>query len=313
MAPDAMRMVQTIGHHLSRDEYPRVYDGGVVRPCAPAIAKSDMGLDDFDEPTRPRRPSARPWERTAGWQRPTHRSWPPHEATPLVSAELRFQYENNLSRVRNAYPGTNAWLVHTGMWLHVPSTIVPGLSKAATFTIFVPFIVAFPVKAWAFWLTPIELIWIGPRHTNFPDGSICAFEPGDNTWRLGDDLVQLLDLFTLWAFRHLHLEAMGYWPGRQSVRHPYERLSELKDDEMCGCHNPAGTYAECCKQADCREHKSSIAGDFLVQFSWGIRRPPKDIINFQRDRSSLPCSVALYQSPGRAIPLNDFSKPLSRE
>jgi hypothetical protein len=163
------------------------------------------------------------------------------------------------------------------MWLRTDSLLLDGLTRKATFLTHIPFDRGGRASAWGYWTTAVSASWIGPRHTNFPDGSICAFEPRDGTWSVGDKIVKLLDLYTLWALRHLHLEVFGRWPGHQSVPIPYERLQELKDDELCGCDQADLLYSECCKPADLALDRQEAFADFL-RLTGGHREPPKLVV-----------------------------------
>jgi hypothetical protein len=143
------------------------------------------------------------------------------------------------------------------MWFLVPSRLLAGLSQPALFLVGVSY-VRTAVRSWSFWRDPVVgPVWIGPRHTNYPDGSICAYEPSDSTWIFGNPLVELIDLYSVWALRHLHLRTFGRWPGAQAVHRPYERPLELNPEEHCGCGSQARSYAECCPPED-------VAGDRIA-------------------------------------------------
>lgn len=289
----ALDVLREIGERLDRDEYPRILDGGVVRPFDIAFDPLLRGQEKIDEQSRQTRSSARPWEGASRWQRPP-RPRQAGAAAQVIDPVLRTTYCNAVIELEWAYPRSHTIQTPHGMWLRIPSAILDGLEKAATFILFLPYIADRPPKAWGFWTTAVGFDWIGPRHTNFPDGSICAYEPGDETWRAGDELVALVDLYTLWALRHEHLLRFGKWPGRQSVRHPHERLIELKDNESCGCGNPRGTYAKCCKAQDDLLDKGKEARDFLEKFSLGVRRPPNSVFQFMRDGVSCPSATDIY-------------------
>jgi hypothetical protein len=89
-----------------------------------------------------------------------------------------------------------------GFWMYTESALLPELGRTVSYLTGVSTDRHF-VKSWAFYSSAVGVFWIGPRHTNFPDGSICAFEPRDGTWCFGDSLVELLDLYTVWAIRHI--------------------------------------------------------------------------------------------------------------
>ena len=175
------------------------------------------------------------------------------------------------------------------MWLLVESTVIVGLDKKATFLIALPYSAAYIQQSWAFWTTPINWEWIGARHTNFPLGSICAFNPGDGTWTLGDSLIQLIDLYTLWALRHEHLKVFGRWPGRQHVIHPYERLTESSPNELCGCDKTGLRYGECCRPRDLSIPLLDRMRRYTVYAGGSIdRSPPPELTAFIKTRRNPP-------------------------
>ena len=278
---EIIKILQEIGTQLDQHQFPTVYNGGVVMPSETTVSPSTMGQEKSNDTSRQRRPAARPWQGAPGWQRQAYRPRPTRGATPVVCSGLQKKYEAELDAVRKAYPGTECWHQAEGMWLLTDSILLVGLGKKATFLTMIPYIKKFAAKGWGFWTTPIYNEWIGPRHTNFPDGSICAFEPRDETWTSGDSIVTLLDLYSLWALRHLHLEIFGRWPGHQSVPYPYERLTEFRDNEHCGCGNSDRLYVDCCKKHDLARDQKADALEFLLNFSnGGLRTPPKDILKF---------------------------------
>jgi hypothetical protein len=132
------------------------------------------------------------------------------------------------------------------------------------------------VRSWGFWAHEfLQPSWIGPRHTNFFDGSICAFEPTDKTWVYGDPLIQLLDLYSVWALRQLHLRIFDEWPGGHIAHYAIERVVEQRENEICGCGATAKRYAECCRPSDLA---NTTIGD-AVQFAWFPRTPPSIIMS----------------------------------
>lgn len=121
--------------------------------------------------------------------------------------------------------------------------------------------------------------WFGPRHTNYPDGSICAFEKDAETWAFGDSLVALLDLLSVWAIRQLYLESFGRWPGPQASSYPYERLIEFQDTEHCGCAKLKGRYSQCCKPRDLFYKPLAIACAHITLSGLRIRQAPPAIVD----------------------------------
>lgn len=160
------------------------------------------------------------------------------------------------------------------MWLVIESAVLQGIDRIAAFLILLPFAERQKVSAWAHWVSSESTKWIGPRHTNFPDGSICAFHPTEGAWKPGGDLVNLIDRYTIWAAKHLHLENFDYWPGFQHVPHPYERLAEFRDKEFCGCANYRRRYIDCCKNSDLKHDRVDLMLDFFANYAGGLRSPP---------------------------------------
>ena len=287
--------LKEIGLQLDRNQFPHVYNSGIVKPSDMAVVSSTLGEEKTHVAHRQRRPETRSWQRATGWQRPTSRPRSSSRATPHICSSLRNTYEAELVKVREAYPDTKIWQREEGLWLLTNSSVLTGLGKKATFLCAIPYSPLLSARSWGYWTTAISSTWIGPRHTNFPDGSICAFEPSDGTWKIGDSIVKLLDLYTLWALRHEHLEQFNRWPGYQAVPNPYERLSELRDDEFCGCDQSDRLYGKCCKKSDLSANQVALALDFWY-FTGGhqYRKPPPAITDFIRKQRYLPSIFGLF-------------------
>ena len=176
------------------------------------------------------------------------------------------------------------------MWLLARSAVVHGLDREAVFVVALPYDPLAGVRAWGFWDRHCLAFaqWIGPRHTNFPDGSICAFDMRDGTWRHGDSVVPLLDLYSVWAARQLHLDFFGRWPGSQVARWPYERLLETHADELCSCGSLDKTYAQCCRPKDQQRNFIADALRYIRDTAGGKRQPPDAVIKFLRTQVSPP-------------------------
>lgn len=105
---------------------------------------------------------------------------------------------------------------------------------------------------------------------------------------MGDPIVKLLDLHSVWAVRHLHLQVFGRWPGPQAVHHPYERILELREDEYCGCAVGDKLYGECCRNEDLATNPIANAVSFFF-FSGGcLREPPEAVARFVRQEKEEP-------------------------
>lgn len=283
-----------IGQQLDRSIFPRVKNGGFVLPSEPHVLSKPMGKEQQNATKRQRRSATEPWPWPTGGQGTPDRSGairgsrPAGDPAPFFSAVCGSPYQDELTSVCEAYPGTAIWNQGEDFWLLAESSLLPALPKKALFLVAVS-TVHQTIRAWAFWNScAIGNTWIGPRHTNFPDGSICSFEPRDGTWQYGDSLVTLLDIYTLWAVRHLHLEIYGRWPGPQSVVPPYERIQELRDDELCGCGQSLKRYADCCKPSDMERKLLATAVSFCFFSAWSVRSPPKSVVQFMLQRGRPP-------------------------
>lgn len=282
----ALERLKEIGHQFDNDIFPRVMNGGIVTPGGTAQPITIWAKETQDEQQRQRRSATGPWTGAAGRQRQADRPGEGSTTPPPVSTGLQDLYESELTAVQHAYPGTRVWRQKDGLWLLTESVLLPGIWQKAVFLTGIPFSRRHIVRSWGFWMgTPQNHpTWIGPRHTNFPDGSVCAFEPRDGTWNHGDSLVVLLDLYTLWALRQLHLKAYQRWPGRQVAHFVHERLTETRPTEYCGCGSNL-PYENCCKPDDLKENRLLEAVRYL---SFGGRNPPVTIQGFIRKQDVPP-------------------------
>lgn len=288
MHVEAEQMLQVIGRQLDRGIFPRVRNGGIVMPSELAEPSSTVGVEKGnDKTTRQRRSETRTRKGASGRQGSAGGSWTTRQTAPVVRASLQTQYEGELVAVHEAYPGTQVWRQEEGLWLLTEGSLLPGFQQRVLFLTGVSFAGTI-VRGWGFWGCVAGSTWIGPRHTNFPEGSICAFEPTDGTWMIGDPLVELLDLYTLWALRHLHLQVFGRWPGYQAVPHPYERILELREDEHCGCGKSDKLYGECCRDNDLARDRIADAVNFFMRYSGGLRNPPSIVLRFIHEQIDPP-------------------------
>jgi hypothetical protein len=198
--------------------------------------------------------------------------------------------------LREAYRTLETFPDDDGIWLLAKSSIISGLAREATFLVAVPYRPGATPRAWGFWVAAGKHTWIGPRHTNFGDGSICAFSLDEGAWSEGGDLRTLFDLYTVWALRHLHLEVLGRWPGKQYSLgvdprvQAYYRIRENKPHELCGCGSETWRYAECCMTFDRQLDEVELMVHFLRLTPGGFnnRRPPTSVVAFIEGRSGLP-------------------------
>jgi hypothetical protein len=287
LAPEARAVLQQVGAALDEHRLLRVHIDGLV-----ALNKEENG----DERQGKRRSEARSRERAARRKGPPPGSRPAGTASRVGGDVLRVGYEGQVTQLIEAYPTLQTFPDEDGMWLLARSSIISGLAREAIFLVALPYRLGPGPRAWGFWTAAGQPRWIGPRHTNFPDGSICAFSSDDGAWSDGGDLRTLLDLYSVWALRHLHLEVLGRWPGKQYAlfgadprAQAWYRRIECKDEELCGCGSETRRYAECCKPSDLQGNIEELTSVFR-HWTGGFanRKPPASIMTFVEGRSAIP-------------------------
>ncbi len=287
----ALEMLVRIGKGLDAHVFPRVTNGGFVVLNDSAVPSTER-METNHGKWKERRPAAGSWQRSPGRKGSSGGSRPSGDPSPVIGSDPEARYKAALDELQWQYPGVQCSHQREGIWLLTKSRLLPNLRQHAIFFTGISFPTC-SVRAWAFWGDPIAYPeWIGPRHTNFPDGSICAYEPMDSTWTFGDPLVELLDLYTVWAVRHLYLRQFGRWPGHQSIHFPGERILELRADEYCGCANSQKLYGNCCMPGDLAGNRIGACLDFYWRTGL-LRRPPEPVVNYLRSGKVLPSIVQL--------------------
>lgn len=308
MNPQTAELLHQIGEDLDHGMFPSVSDGGIVWPARADVVFQPPGQEIQNGQT----PSAsQSWQTgTSGASRTPLPAAPgtagaagPAGATPSISCRVHGLAEW-VRALAAAYPGAEAAETSEALWLRVSSSLLPQLGYRSIFVLVI--IPALTIaRGWGFWDYGIwGLQCIGPRHTNYGDASICAFDDRDGTWTYGDSLLTLLDLYAVWAVRHLYLQQFGRWPGPQASFSPFERLREYWDDEWCGCDNPKGRYADCCKERD-RQLATQARSECIVQALFP-RSVPVGVVAFAAGMVPPPITYdGLFplfgENPGKAI------------
>lgn len=278
------RWLEAIGSDLDNGIFPKVFNGGVVAP-GDYTAPQSSGEEIVDEhktsvtsgTTQEGPPGTSRASGASGASGASKGPWTASEAASVICRSDHVASEGELAAAYHAYPGIKVWEQEGGLWLLSESSLWCELDRAATFLTFVPRKHGV-ARGWGFWRYCVGISWIGPRHTNFPDGSICAFSPFDKTWEVGNSIVELLDLYSTWAVRQLYLEKFGRWPGPQIAFHPYERLTEFKLDDLCDCQS-GSRYGACCHSKDSSRNMLSDAVNFSLTHAGGLRRVPSEVAN----------------------------------
>lgn len=273
-----------IGDQLDRGIEVRVGNGGVVMPNDEVARTHEMGGDVSYANERPGRSETRPRQGTAGRQRAA-RGPGPARADASVRGPDAGAYRTVQEEVAEAYPGARVWHQEHGFWLVAESRVLPGEFFRARFVI-ACCSAREMVKGWGFWVSELSPpMHIGPRHTYF-EGDICAFPAHSGFWAYGDSMVRLLDFYTIWAFRHLHLEQAGRWPGHQITWDPNERIAECRLDELCGCQTPEGLYRDCCYPDDAK--RDQLEALLAYRAFYGPRTPPQSVTRFASELRDPP-------------------------
>lgn len=284
---EGLERLQLIGGQLDRQIYPLVKRGGIVMPDQSA-ASSLIGQErtSGSEASRPEAAPGTPERARSRPEASRGRSGTARQAASIVGGDLPEPHRASIENLNAAYPGVQVWVRGDGIWVLTTAALLPELTTGAVFLTGIASLL--PVaRSWAFWgSSALPAGWIGPRHTNHPDGSVCAFDPADGTWSVGEPLVDLMDLYSVWAVRHLYLRVFGRWPGEQSVPFPFERRWELGEDETCGCGKSHLRYGECCRDSDLRQNP--VASAIRYQLLFGARRPPAAVWPFLCERNQPP-------------------------
>lgn len=244
-------------------------------PATPTVPINEPGQENRHERSRKRRSAAGSRKGSPRRKGTTDRSGSNATYSSAKRSTLQKQYEELLNEVRETYPSTTIWRESGGLWLRTESGVLTNLGKKATFLLGLPYSQDVRVRAWGFWTTAVSWQWIGPRHTN-GDGSICAFDISDNDWSPGESITKLLDLYTMWAIRQLYLEIFRRWPGYQCAHYIFERLTELTDNDYCGCGSRENRYIDCCKAADLTA--DLFAAKELFARDIGLNRQPPEFV-----------------------------------
>ena len=157
---------------------------------------------------------------------------------------LRAQYAKHLRGVKEYYPSVISRELDDGIWVIAQSYPLGRDGPGFWICLFLPYTDLFDPTAFAFWeISPVP--WpIGPRHTNYPDASICAFIPADDAWRPGDSPLILLNLYAEWIICQLFSARERKWPGAQFGMDAVYRTAEFGPNDWCSCDS-GRRYVDC--------------------------------------------------------------------
>lgn len=281
-----MALLLDIGECLETGVPLRAYDGGRILPDhAPVDFINQLGdrRNSNDKGKRARGSSAGPGRGSSGWKGPAHRPGPPAPDAPHLGGEdLTEVARQQVGEVQQSYRSARVWTSPDAFWVSAIIEPIDDEPIGAYLATRYPIASTELVQSWAWWT---HGIWIGPRHTNYSDGSICSFDLRQRTWDRSRPLRDLWDLHSLWVARHMYLRRYRRWPGPQHVGTPMERYFEQAPDELCGCDSQSSLrYRQCCLSSDAEFVKS------LPEFA---RRRPR--------RRSPPRAVIAYLFGARHV------------
>lgn len=275
--PDWKAVLAQVGDDLDHDIYPTVLAGGEVTPGSRATQLPSATRKEVKRNERQRSAGAPERARTqarAWWQGPSAGASAAREAgtsAPLLSAlTLGESFRPSAAGLVDAYPQIRFGGAGTRPQVQLVVEPIHGSGIRAGLVVVAPPIDGGLPSATAWWEVGI---WIGPRHINYSDGYICAFEPSDGIPSGGNQLVTLLDLYSVWITRHLFLRVFGRWPGRQILHTAYERLAQHRPGELCGCGN-SKLYDHCHRPLDLTVSAFDRVREFIARTGGARPRPP---------------------------------------
>jgi hypothetical protein len=213
----------------------------------------------------------------------------------------RRNYRAQVAQIGRYYPGTRVWIRDDATWLAVPCCPLGQDGPWAKFLIAIPKRQSARLLAWGFWHLGDRVHWIGHRHTNYPDGSICAFPADGSYWRDGDPLCLFVDRLSEWAFRQLYYVVHHIWPGPQEGRWRYYRLASTQLGECCPRCRGLTSYETCCRAIDEAESRPSDRREFIAEVGCDIggQHPHDRLIAFAAGERSLPPRIAYVHPDAR--------------
>lgn len=272
VADTQLQNLSELGQAIDIDRQLTVFDGGEVG----IVEDLDEKVTD-DERQGARGSATGSWQGTEAGSRRA-----PGEAARFGGLDQQVVQLAGLEDLWASYPTVIKEGDH-GLWIVVTSKPLGTDGPQVTFVLGYPYSPKVDPRAWAFWKVGDFPKFIGPRHTNFPDASICAYGPDDGAWSRTDGVVALVDLYSTWVVRQLYLQHFGRWPGKQHGATALYRRTEFRSDEWCGCGSGA-RYGECHEELDralsdaeaCAEHVKTMGSEY------GPRKPPKSVMKFVR-------------------------------
>jgi hypothetical protein len=235
------------------------------------------------------------WEGAAGWRAAS----PPEPVSQDRREALRASYLQHLPGILAYYASLISREASDGLWVIAQSFPLGRDGPRFWICLFLPYSDGHDPKAFAFRKIALPRT-VGPRHTNFPDASICAFSSDDDAWRPGDNPLVLLNLYAEWLICQMYLEIAELWPGRQSGLDAVYRQTEFKAEEWCFCDSGL-RYGQCHMEAD--RNKVERLRNKGELFNHGPRKVPPAVLRFAKSHwKRVPVSSDLQLHPYTGLP-----------
>lgn len=276
----AFNHLALLGQAIDRGDQPYVFDGGFVD-----LQQATESEVNSHAPQSHTRDGSAARSRQGQRARPR----PPRQTEPFCSGAIEQAFGAEFRALVQHYEALG-FEDENGLWVVVKSNPL-GLDGPQThFLVAIPFDRRVAARGWAFRKVGRRDGLFPQKHTNFPDGSICAFTRESRAWLPEDGMTALIDHFSLWAAKSMHRTFMGWWPGPQVGYGALYRRREFLGREMCGCES-GKRYSEC--------HQ---AHDLLVSEDWARQEFKRFFGTAYEDRSAPESILRAAQTRWRELP-----------
>jgi hypothetical protein len=285
LSPEQLCAIDAIGAALFAGHPMRVGFKGLVSSKPTFVTQVEKDHED-GRSEGPQRPGPTAGSRTRR-QRPSR----PRPRHPDSSDLLRWAVgeQDQVDALKRKYPSAKMSSDQNGKWLAVRTFPIGIDGPQVLLLIAVP---TWPLRvlAWAYWFVGPKSVWIGPRHTNFNEGSVCAFPLNSAHLDCDQPLRLYIDLLSEWCARHLYLARHKKWPGPQEGLWPSYRLNETQPGECCPRCGSLRLYEECCKALDEADVSAGREGPNGTA-PMGNRRPPPQIAELAKRSGRNPPKI----------------------
>lgn len=260
-----------LGSALDKEQVLSVFRGGFVGFC-----DADESEVMQHVARKAGRSTARPWSGQRAAERPRRAAGEAHNFRS-EAAERAFGTE---LRILAQHYAALAIEDQNGLWVVAPSAPLGRDGPQIHFLIAFPFDRSVIPRGWAFDRIGRQARPMALKHTNFPDGSICAFMADEGAWAPEDGMTALVDHYSVWAVKSLHRQHLGWWPGKQFGACALYRRMEFMPLEQCGCLS-GKRYRDCHQGADLVVDEGSARREFRLMFKsdYHDRAMPSSILD----------------------------------